>query len=241
MKTTILSILAIFTLSTGTCVAKGGGGDDTKIVVGVSVGAGMPMGAFGTKDKNSSATDTTHTNGWAKTGFHFDVNFGYKFSDNIGGMVMIGGNMNGFDATTYDTKYNNKAGTTTATSYYTGSYLIGPFLNFPVGDKFAITARVLGGLMTSKSATLSQDIPVLGTATQTMGSVSTFGYDAGVGAKIGLTDMLGLGLNADYLGGTPTFTTYTTTFGGKTSTSTGHKIAMGTGIINLSVGLVLSF
>ena len=236
MKIFLLSFVAIFALSTGTCIAQ----NDAKVLVGVSVGAGLPMGAYGTADKNAVG-DTSHTNGWAKTGFHFNANVGYKFTDNIGGMLMIGGNMNGFDAASYDSKEGNKAGTTTSNSYYIGSYLVGPFLNIPIGDKAAFTARLLGGLMTAKSSTLTQSLGVLGTATETLGSVSTFGYDAGVGARFGLTDMLGLAVNADYLGGTPTFTTYTDTFGGKTSTSSGHKRAMGTGLVNLSVGVVLGF
>jgi hypothetical protein len=241
MKTTLLSFVTLLTLSSGICTAKGGG-DDSKILIGVSVGAGLPMGAFGTAD-NTPANDNSHINGWAKTGLHFDLNAGYKFTDNIGGMLMIGGNMNAFNASAFDAKNPHPGYTTTATSHYIGSYMVGPFLNLPVGDKFAITARVLVGLMTAKFAEITETAGSSTFVTK-YATPSTFGYDAGAGVKIGLTDALGLAINVDYLGGTPTFVSYTTTantaIGSSATTHTGSA-AMSTGLVNLSVGIVLGF
>jgi opacity protein-like surface antigen len=255
MKITFLSLLTLFMFSSGlhatnAPVRKGGRGDGGKLIIGVSVGAGIPMGAYGTADNktivvhNVTVTDTSNRNGWAKTGFHFNANIGYKFTDNIGGMLMIGGNMNGFNAAAYDTKnYPHAAGTTTATSHYIGSYLVGPFLNLPVGDKFAITARVLVGLMTAKYADLTETSGALSSVSK-VASVSTFGYDAGAGVKIGITDAVGLALNVDYLAGNPTFKSETVTvnspIGNSSHTYTGTS-AMSTSIVNASVGIVLSF
>jgi hypothetical protein len=248
MKNKTLSFIVLFSISCGLLAAnppvrRGGHNDGGKLIIGVSVGAGIPMGAYGTKD-NTPSNDTSHINGWAKTGFHFNANLGYKFTDNIGGMLLLGGNLNGFDAAAYDTKNRSNFynGTTTATSHYIGSYLVGPFFNFPVGDKFAITARVLAGLMTAKYADRTYTSGSV-TAVGKFASVSTFGYDAGAGVKIGLTDVLGIALNIDYLGGTPTFKSQTITtsspYGSNSHTYTGSE-AMSTGIVNASVGIVLS-
>jgi len=249
MKTKILSFVVLFTISCGLYAAKppvrrGGHRDGGKLVIGVSAGAGIPMGAYGTAD-NVAVKDTSHTNGWAKTGFHFNVHIGYKFSDYIGGMAMIGGNMNGFNTTAYDSKNNPLAsnGATTATSHYIGSYLAGPFLNLPVSDNFAITIRALAGLMTAKYAELTGTEGSFSGVSK-IASVSTFGYDAGAGVKIGITDAMGFALNVDYLGGTPVFKSETVTVNTAIGSSThtyAFTHAMSTGIVNASVGIVLCF
>ncbi|HTB30443.1 MAG TPA: outer membrane beta-barrel protein [Bacteroidia bacterium] len=224
-------------------------GDDPKFNIGVSVGAGMPMGAFG-KSANNAANDTSHTNGWAKTGFHFDVNASYYFTNNIGGMLMIGGNMNGFNTSAYISANPGTPSTFTAGSYYVGSYLLGPTLRIPLSDKFGITARLLFGLMTVKDSKQSETWTGAGGTSYTTSSVfnsaSTFGYDFGAGVKYGLTDNLGLALNVDYLGGSPNFTTYTRTTtpsgsGFPDGTSGGHKINMSTSLVNISIGVVIGF
>ncbi|HXC06800.1 MAG TPA: outer membrane beta-barrel protein [Bacteroidia bacterium] len=241
-------ILYVFALSSCLMVSTMKAGDDPKMVVGVSVGAAMPMGAYGSTAK-LAAGDTAHANGFAKTGFHFDVNAGYYFTSNVGAMIQIGGNMNGFNMTAYNTTYGITNSTATASSYYVGSYLVGPTLRFPLGDKMGFSARILVGLMTLKDSKWSDTQTFLGTTyttTEQWNTASAFAYNIGASIKYNLTDKMGLGLNIDYLGGSPNFSTYTrtttpTTSGSPDVTSGGHKINMGTSLLNISLGLTIGF
>ncbi|MFI5149288.1 MAG: outer membrane beta-barrel protein [Bacteroidia bacterium] len=248
MKSTILSVCTLTCLLFASSTSMKAG-DEPKMVVGVSVGAGLPMGAYGSTAK-LAAGDTTHVNGFASMGFHFNVNAGYYFMDNVGAMLQIGGNMNGFNMAAYKTTYNvPSSSTATATSYYVGSYLVGPTLRFPIGDKLGFSARVLVGLMTVKSTKWTDTYTVLGTTYTTndyYSSASTFGYNIGAGLKYNLTDKMGLGLNIDYLGGSPNFTTENHTVSptnsfDPNSTSGGHKRNMSTSLLNISLGFTVGF
>ena len=216
------------------------GSSDTKMFVGAGVGVGMPMANFGKKD-TLGGNDTTHITGWAKPGFSFHIAGGYMFSDNVGAMISVGGNMNGFDTKTFMTVNNFPSGSTvTSTSHYTGSYLVGPAFLFPIGSgSIQLHAHVLVGLLTSKYSVITETGsigPVSFSDTHTLTPVKTFGYDAGAAILIH-----GFAIGLDYLGGTPKFTTETITSGSSSSTSSGHSYAMSVGLINLSVGYVYAF
>src|ERR1700752_4627577 len=76
--------------------------DDTKkLSIGLAVGLSVPMQEY---HSTTSGSDTTRTIGYAKTGFHYNVTLGYKFSKYIGAMLMVSGNINAVntDAATTD-------------------------------------------------------------------------------------------------------------------------------------------
>ncbi|HXB11052.1 MAG TPA: outer membrane beta-barrel protein [Bacteroidia bacterium] len=227
--------------------------DDKKLTFGVSIGAAIPLSAYGSKNTDTTQAahnDSTHReNGYASSGFHFDVTAGYRFTNNIGAMILIGGNMNSFDATTYSTVNDVKSPATyTSTSYYVGQYLIGPFVSFPAGDKLRIDIRVLVGLMMANTPT--------GTTTETIGSQtatgvysgnggSGFGYQFGAGIRYNFTDMIGLLVNVDYAGSTLSYTGYsykqTSPYFNYTVTNTTLKATMALGLITTAVGVSFSF
>lgn len=112
-KLTLISttLMAIGTLYVGknSVVAQ-------KLSFGLNVGAGIPMGDYSKTDSTklplSSATvnrgkanDTTKYNGFAKTGFHFNVYAQYKIAGPIGLKLMIGGTMNSFDISSFNSTY----------------------------------------------------------------------------------------------------------------------------------------
>src|ERR1051326_7948596 len=183
---TLSLVMIASTAFAGSGKAKQKGSSDSKMMFNVAVGAGIPLGNFGKKDTLASS-DTTHMTGWAKPGFHFHLGFGYKFTDNVGAMVQIGGNMNGFDAAAYKAKVdpNNTSGyTVSGTSYYVGQYLVGPFFHFPAGDKIGINLRALFGLMTMKYSELTQSFTFMNqtsTDTYKIASACSFGYNIGPG------------------------------------------------------------
>jgi opacity protein-like surface antigen len=265
LLTLLTAIIATTAMSAGDLTddltnANGGrggrrGSDDSKSFIGVSVGAGIPMGDYGSIAKQySAAADSNKTKGYASTGFHFNVKAGHLFSDNVGAMIQIGGNMNGFDKADYLSANDLPTSATfTATSYYIGSYLVGPYVSFPIGGKLSFDIRALVGLMTASFTQVTNSgtnpgFPPLIPAT-TYSDVTKpnlaycFGYNVGAGLKLNMTDKMGLALGLDYLGGNPTSSGSkdTDTIGSSTTNTTvTHKSAMSTGILNISLGLIFN-
>ncbi|HVA97397.1 MAG TPA: outer membrane beta-barrel protein [Bacteroidia bacterium] len=242
--TLVIAICAIYTANAGN------GDNDSKFTLGVSVGAALPMGAYGSAKSDTTianSNDSTHiNNGYAKTGFHFDITAGYLFADNIGGMVYIGGNMNSFDDATYNAVNGIRAPTTsTHTNWYVGQYLVGPFLSLPASDKLKIDIRVLVGLVTANLPT--------GTAAANDGSGETlitsgnggsgFGYQLGGGIKYNLSDKMGLTVNIAYTGSTINYTGYKYVYSGPynaTTINTTAKRTMSTGLLTTTVGIAFN-
>lgn len=150
----------------------------------------------------------------------------------IGVKLLIGGTMNSFDVTSFnstfasiETEHGSTPGQTFPTftaskSYYIGQYLIGPCLKLPAGDKLRIEAQILVGLVTSSMPTLSYSYSASGgtppfnysetvTATMSSSSGSGFGYNIGAGAEYMVTDMIGLHLNVGYTGSSQSYASYT--------------------------------
>ncbi len=252
MKKQILLALAVLSLfsSKGFAQSKG---DDKKFTLGVSIGAAIPLAAYGSKATDTTSSvrqDSTHRqNGYASAGFHFDVTAGYRFTNNIGAMILIGGNMNSFDATTYATVNDIKSPTTfTSASYYVGQYLIGPFVSFPCGDKLRVDIRVLVGLVMANTPTETETTTFSGqTATDVFSGDggSGFGYQFGAGIKYSFSSAIGLLVNVDYAGSTLSYTGYTdnqtSPFGSFTYKNTTLKSTMSLGIITTTVGIGFSF
>src|ERR1700677_1516684 len=126
----------------------------SKLSFGLNVGAGIPMGAYAKHDSTAlpvagstmnagKGNDTTKLNGFAKTGFSFNVYGQYMLAGPIGVKLMIGGTMNSYDVATLNSDFANLQSkyygtstgspTFTASSYYVGQYFIGPCLKLPAG------------------------------------------------------------------------------------------------------------
>src|SRR6185312_15108676 len=253
MKKTLLlacTVLAAYTMKAGDLnTTRGGGSDDKKIVIGISVGAGIPMGAYGNKstDTTDSPSDSTHVlHGYASTGFHFDVNFGYKFNSMVGAMIYIGGNMNSFDVSTYESVNNRHPAsgeTFSVSSYYAGQYLVGPFLSLGSSDKLKINLRLLLGLVTVNRPTETDNFT--GGSFESKGNGgSGFGYQFGAGVQYNMNDALGLTFNLAYTGSIIGYTGYTqtSTFGSTTNTYTNTtlKQTMSFGMLNATVGVAIN-
>jgi hypothetical protein len=229
----------------------------SKLTVGVSVGAALPMGAYGSTDTAGGKTavalrgnskDSTEANGYAKTGFHFDVTAGYLFSDNIGGMVYIGGNMNSFDISTLETQNKvTSPATASSTNYYVGQYLVGPYLSLG-GSKLKIDIRVLVGLVTCNTTTITYNNGAsgafAGSSTSSGNGGSGFGYQVGAGIKYNFTDKMGLLVNVGYTGSSVAYTGYTqvSDFGNnsQTYTNTTLKSTMALSILTTTVGIAFN-
>jgi hypothetical protein len=238
-----------------------------RLIVGLSVGVSTPVRNFGKAD-TVGRKDTSKVKGWAKTGIDFNVKAGFRLTKHIGAMVQAAGGLNGFNTTAYlNQNYNTPilqgAVAVNAKDYYIGSYLVGPFFNFPINSMFDIEGRVLAGLMTANYSPITSIIVWDGatyTYNESYKSAHTLGYDAGIVLKYKLMDQIGFTLSADYLGGNPTFSEYSLNYTGPTITSVNYTgpsttppnapvpntnslrtSSMSIGILNFNFGAVFSF
>jgi opacity protein-like surface antigen len=225
--------------------------EDPKISLGVSVGAAIPFGWYGRHDTIGAKSDLSHIAGYAKTGFHFNINVGYKLNEYVGAMILVAGNLHGFNSKSYTADYGASYSSDnyiniTGTSSYIGSYLIGPFFTIPAGRKLDVNIRAIGGLQTANASSITEveHTPVSQTSTTIVyTTASGFGYNLGAGIAYRVSDKLSLPFTIDYLGGNPMITSHTSTdaASGKSTASDGYHLNMGVNIINISVGAVLHF
>src|ERR1017187_2627585 len=74
---------------------------DQHLIIGVSVGVGLPQQNFGKSD-SVGHKDTTKLKGWATTGFSFTVRAGWKFTRYFGLMAQAGGSVNWVNTSAYE-------------------------------------------------------------------------------------------------------------------------------------------
>ena len=231
---------------------------DQRLIIGASFGVGLPQQNFGKSD-TVGRKDTTKVKGWATTGINFHVKAGWKFYKHFGLMAQAGGNVNWFNSSAYESQLlgnpilQNQVAVN-ATAHYIGSYLGGPFFNFPINSIFSIDAHVLVGLMTAKYSVVSPIVNFDGSTYNESVSYTVarcLGYDAEIGLKANLMDQVALILTCGYLGGNPVFGGYSVSYSSgppllypgapAVSYNNARTSTMSTGIINISAGAVFSF
>ena len=228
----------------------------SRIFFAASIGVGIPGLNFGApslyKYNSNNSTDSTHTPGYAKTGFQFNFKGGYYFNENWGAMLQIGGNMNGFNSEEFRTdsylpqyNYTNVSGT----SHYIGSYLAGVVFNMPEGvastcKKLSMNFHLLAGLMTARystvTATYLDSLNVSHTSVKTLNSTSSFAFDLGGGVAYHFSHLIGVNINLDALAGNPQFKGYSNASPGGSQATATYNIGMSTLLINFSIGIVLT-
>ncbi len=183
---------------------------EKKSFAGISIGASMPTGDFGSNDLSNDKA------GLAKTGLSLNLSYGYHFSKNFGGILMAKGNFNAIDMDTFRQQFSVPTGSGASYSIGTGSYksgavLAGMFANVPItGDeKFSFEVRALAGYQNSTIPKInaSMYIPSIGTLDLSQESFSSgsFAYVLGAGFKYKVGNNLDLKLNGDYNGANPSF------------------------------------
>ena len=233
---TLLTVCILYT-GNNSAIAQ-----DKKLSFGLNVGVGMPVGHYGKSDSSAlplssstanagKANDTTKYNGFARTGFHFNIYAQYMIVGPLGVKVILGGSFNSFDISTFNSVYGaiynqntGNVGTVSPTftasgGYYIGQYMIGPCLKLRVTDKIKIEGQILAGLLTGGYPILTQKInssfvfegtSYLETGTETYFTVSSnaFAYNINAGIEYMITDMIGLHFNVGYTGSSLRFPTY---------------------------------
>ena len=168
---------------------------DRKGFIGLGLGASIPSGDFG---------DNVYTNedaGFAKTGAFIDLHAGYKFSEVVGGMLLVRGQIHEVD------EVAPSPGTSVeADPWVTTSYMIGPFVSFPLNDdnSIAFEARGLVGYAQSRTPEVIFRTGGIRTVAETDRG-GGFAWLVGTGVKFNLSDAFGLGLHVDYMSTNPEF------------------------------------
>ena len=150
--------------------------ENRKGYIAITLGPAFPMGDFANHDIMDPKA------GLANTGFQFNlVNFGYRFSKNIG----IAGLWNG---TAHTVEFIDEA--TWSHGYFLGGLLI----TFP-SKKVDFDIRLLGGYMNATLKIPTINAEAKGTA---------FGFDIGGVVRAHLSQKTSFVLSLDYAGGKPT-------------------------------------
>ncbi len=148
--------------------AKAYSGDSTwlnksnRYIIGASMGAAIPFLNFGVPSSTSVYYFGSQFSGYAKSGFHFNVNAEFLITPNFGIKGMVGKNQNSYNTTAYNNSISyNDPGTTmvSANSYDSWEYLIGIFINAPFRrhPNLSFNFSVMGGCMAINFPTIVTD------------------------------------------------------------------------------------
>jgi len=108
--------------------------------VGLAVGPSFPLSSF----KNTQISDST--SGFAKTGVGFTFNYSYRFTHNLGVIVLINYGSNGFNYEAYTDSLEvlhptHDVSVINNSNWSGGGILGGLFLTFPFSDNFSWDVR----------------------------------------------------------------------------------------------------
>lgn len=212
----------------------------------INIGAAIPLQDFGsTAVKNSfwdfTSADSTRLQGFAKTGFYFNITAAYQVSKYIGIMALIGNSTNYFDENTFSATIGYPV-STLSTSFSTSEYLIGPYFTLPAGNKFSIKMHALLGLMANKYPPL--DITLNDTTAIEIDFTAGrgFAYNFGIGAEYKLNNNVSITFNVAYTGTSISYNGWieTISFTGYYPFSISHSndvASMSTGILRPTIGI----
>lgn len=258
---TTLLVCSFFITNAQDYVRNAPGGSDMapvsankKFRLGVSIGPAIPMLDFGSTNVKGSfwdqtSVDSTHLQGFAKTGFHFDFYLSYLISDNFGLMLSVGGNSNSFDGITFSNTIGYSSAAVNGENFYTGEYLIGPFVYFPLDaqSKFSFSAYALIGLVSSNYPQISLAInDTITAAIQFLQGRNSFGFSAGATLAYSLNEGTDVTFGIGYTQSKIIYPSWSETFTapGYYPATVNHPIDqtyMRMGILRPTVGIAFKF
>lgn len=219
-------ILLTVSLISSFCIAqKALNEHPKKFIFGYDYGTSMPENDFAKHDTSKLPMgrlyhqDTTKLNGYAKSGFHYDFYFTYKFWQHLGVTALVSGNENSYDINTINSQYialypPNTVIVTTGDNYSVTQYLIGPYISITPVDRLDIEIKALYGITTANYPGLDY-IGGSEITLYTARASSTMGYNVGIGIKFMAEEVkeigLALHLNVNYMGTNINYPSYSIT------------------------------
>jgi opacity protein-like surface antigen len=224
--------------------------ENKKYSIGVSFGPAIPFKDFASSNVKGSfwdfsSPDSTRLQGFAKTGFHFNITASCLFTDNIGMMLFVGGNSNSFDATSFSSAIGYPASVSSG-NYYTAEYLIGPFVSFSVADKIRINACALFGFVTNSYPVINIALNDTTTLQVNFTSALNFGYRLGAGVEYSVNKNISVVFQVAYLQSNITYPSWSETYTipgyyPLNQTHSTDVTTMTTGILSPTIGLKLKY
>jgi hypothetical protein len=233
---------------------------DKKISFGYNYGTCITKGDFGANNTTKlpmsrlTKNDTTKLNGYAQTGFHYDVYVTYEFIPHLSAMLAVYGDQCNFDINTLNGQFGRLNGYTSSTydvvtgdNYYVVQYLVGPYVNPRILGSLHFEVKLLVGLTTDNypgiSYIFSPNLPTANYTNYTYPKGYGFGYNFGGGFNYGaVIGPIGLGahLNIDYEGATVSYSYYNVTHYSPNSIAfqtLNNSKTMGINLIQITLGL----
>ena len=233
--------------------------DDKKFSIKISAGAAIPLGDFGSTNVKGSfwdfnSIDSTRLQGFATTGFHFDISLAYYIHDFFGISLMIGDNINGIDLNAFSLAVGFPATvSSSSTNYSTAEFLIGPVFNFNLASKLKLTAGIYIGLARNNypEFTISLNDTLTDTRTLQNGNLS-FAYSVSGGISYAVTDNIDITADVSYTGVALHYPSWTDTYQAISTNPAyyylplsfnhpNNKTTMATGILKPCIGVVFKF
>jgi hypothetical protein len=239
MKKALLSLLFLF-VTVISFFAQELSLPEPKGFIGISLGPAFAVGDYG---DNSSSNDKS---GYAKGGFHFNlVNFGYRFTDNLGICGLWGASLNIVDvdqmvkdlaneSTDKTIKWSLESG-----NWSVGYFMAGGLFTIP-GNKVDFDIKLMIGSLNASSPEMTIKATkgsLISTSVMERATAVAFAVGIGAGIRTHISPKLDLLTTLDYVTGKPKFKS--TMKSG--SLSAENNFEQSIAIINLSIGLAYRF
>jgi len=221
--------------------------EDKRFSVSLSVGAAIPLSKFASTSIKGTfwdfhSVDSTHLEGFAKTGIDFTLTGSYLFPGNFGIMVMYASNSNAFDINSFSASVGLPS-STNSELYSENEYLIGPFMVLPEGN-FRFTFNALVGLASVAYPEITCNAHDT-TYTYDFQGGSGFAYNLGAGAEYNFSKWFAASVNINYMNASIQYNGFSITrnIPGYIAyySSPTDVLSMPTGILKITAGIVLRF
>ena len=201
---------------------------------GIAVGPALPQGDF----RSNSATEPEA--GFAQTGFNFNLNFGYKFNENVGLSILWMGSAFPVDGQSLvdalalanpGIQWELEPG-----PWATGALMGGLLTTFPT-NQIDIDIRMLAGIASSSSPKISITAFQSGARVdleQLRDTSGAFAFNIGGGFKYYLSKKIALTINFDYFYTKPSFDVITNT---SNATSSNASFDQPISSVNITAGI----
>lgn len=214
--------------------------DDKRGFIGIGIGPSVPFSDFASTNQDNDDA------GYALTGGHLNLSFGYLIGAHLGIAASLTGTSNSVDESALEAdfrdEYPGANWNIDADRWRLGALLVGGLASFPASDNLDVDFKVMIGALSFTSpevrATASSG-PLNYSARREEKTVTTGAFDIGAGIRYRVANSIALMANADFISANPRFedVTTTTSFGSSSSTYDYHYNALN---ITLGIGFLLN-
>jgi len=205
-----------------------------------AVGRSVPVGDFGSKDMSNS------NSGFANAGYKMEINAGYHLVENLyanAKCFFSNYNCDASGLTNFFQKQNPGAiWKSDGMDWKLAGLMIGPAYIFNVSDNFTLEAKLLGGVMQSRSSALALTASDGSTFNEDEKSAYSFVNAISIGAIYPVRKLFNLSGNIEYTNADPNFENINTTIKTSKSISTVNPtIHQHINLLSFNLGVLFIF